>query len=167
MTNRGLLGVVKIGLTTRATSIRSAELLQEYGTVYPFVVASRHAVSDCIAVEAATHRLLDRCRLPASELFRCDVATAQRAILEAAGDALGVSGWRLWWNLRRPKPRARPAYRRFRPYRRRRRGSHDGLFILLFAVALAMAVAFLKPALPSWLPVSVLRVATMLEHLRR
>ena len=165
LTNPGLPGVVKIGQTTRDTRTRSTELLREYGTVYPFVVASRHAVSDCVAVEAAAHLLLDRCRLPASELFRCDVATAQKAVLAAAGDVLAAPWWlRVWRSLRRPSPR--PAYRPYdRPYWRRR-GSHDGLFILGLAVVLAVPVVLLKPALPSWLPVGVVRLAIMLEHLR-
>lgn len=170
LTNPGLPGVVKIGLTTRDTSTRSTELLREYGTVYPFALASRHAVSDCIAVEAATHRLLDRCRLPASELFRCEVATAQRAVLTAAGDVLAVPRWRrLWrslWLRRRPAPR--PAYRRYDgPYWRRRRGSPDGLYILGLIVVLAVPLVLLKPVLPSWLPVGVVRLAVMLEHLRQ
>jgi hypothetical protein len=38
----------------------------------------------------------------------------------------------------------------------------DGLFILGLVVVLA---ALLKPALPSWLPVGVVRLAVMLEHL--
>ena len=162
LTNPGLPGVVKIGQTTRDTLTRSTELLREYGTVYPFVVASRHAVSDCVAVEAAAHLLLARCRLPASELFRCDVATAQKAVLAAAGNVLAVPWWlRLWL------PSPRPAYRPYnRPYRRRRHGSNDGLIILGLVVGLALPVALFKPALPSWLPVSVLRVAVMLEHLR-
>lgn len=114
LTNPGLPGVVKIGQTTRDTLTRSTELLREYGTVYPFAVASRHAVSDCVAVEAAAHLLLDRCRLPASEMFRCDVATAQKAVLTVAGDVLVAPWWlRAWRWLRRPSPR--PAYR---PYDR-------------------------------------------------
>jgi len=94
LTNPGLPGVVKIGQTMRDTLTRSTELLREYGTVYPFAVASRHAVSDCVAVEAAADLLLDRCRLPASELFRCDMATAQRAVLAATGDVLAAPWWR-------------------------------------------------------------------------
>ena len=146
LTNPGLPGVLKIGQTTRDTLTRSTELLREYGTVYPFAVASRHAVSDCVAVEAAAHLLLDRCRLPASELFRCDVTTAQKAVLATAGDVLAAPWWVCVW---------------------RRRGSRDGLIILGLVLVLAVPVVLLKPALPSWLPVSVLRVAVMLEHLRR
>ncbi len=166
LTNPGLPGVIKIGRTTRDTLTRSTELLREYGTVYPFAVASRHAVSDCVAVEAAAHLLLDRCRLPASELFRCDMATAQRAVLAAAGDVLAAPWWRrVWWSLRRPSPRS--AHRPYdRPYGRRR-GSSDGLFIFGLVVVLAVPVVLLKPALPSWLPVGVVRLAVMLEHLRR
>lgn len=167
LTNPGLPGVVKIDLTTRDTDRRSAELLREYGTVYPFAVAARHAVSDCVAVEAAAHRLLNACRLPASELFCCDVATAQKAILSAAGDVLAAPWWlRAWRSLRRLS--LRPAYRPYdRPYWRQRRGSSDGLFILGLAVVLAVAVILFRPTLPSWLPVSLVRVAVMLEHLHR
>jgi len=34
-------------------------------------------------------------------------------------------------------------------------------------VVLAVPVVLLKPALPSWLPVSVVRLAVTLEHLHR
>lgn len=122
LTNPGLPGVIKIGQTTRDTLARSTELLHEYGTVYPFTVSSRHTVSDCVAVEAAAHLLLDRCRLLASELFRCDMATAQRAVLAATGDVL-ASPWRrrVWWSLRRPS--LRPVYRPYGRLYGRRRGS--------------------------------------------
>jgi len=122
LTNPGLSGVVKIGQTTRDTLARSTELLHEYGTVYPFAVASRHAVSDCVAVEAAAHLLLDRCRLLASELLRRDMATAQRAVLAATGDVLAAPWWlRVWRSLRRPS--LRPVYRPYGRLYGRQRGS--------------------------------------------
>jgi len=148
LTNRGLPGVVKIGLTTRDTSARLAELLMEYGTVYPFAVASRHAVSDCGAVEAGAHRLLDAYRLPASELFRCDVMTARKAIMAAVGDVLTVQHWRRLWRclLLRWHPSRRPAYSpyQYRSYGRWR-GSSDGLYVLGLVAALAVPVVLFKP----------------------
>ncbi len=178
LTNRGLPGVVKIGMTTRDTFIRTTELLREYGTVFPFAVASRHAVSDCAAVEAAAHRLLDGCRLPRSELFRCDVKAAQKAILSAAVEVLAAPWWcRLWrrqfgWGrlgrrVGRRSPQVPHPYHGSGSYGSRRRGSYDGLLLLALVVALALPLMLLKPALPPWLPPSALRVALLLEHLHR
>ena len=56
------LTAYKVGMTTRALRLRADELQREYGTVYPFEIASRHAVDDPAAVKALTHRLLDRYR---------------------------------------------------------------------------------------------------------
>jgi len=87
-------------------------------------------------------------------------------VLAATGDVLAAPWWRrVWRSLRHPSPR--PAYRPYdRPYRRRR-GSYDGLFIFGLVVVLAVPIVLLKPALPSWLPVGVVRLAVMLEHLHR
>ncbi len=53
------LSAYKVGMTTRALRLRADELQREYGTVYPFEIASRHAVDDPAAVEALAHRILD------------------------------------------------------------------------------------------------------------
>ena len=96
--------------------------------------------------------------------------TAQKAIMAAAGDVLAVPRWRRLWRslwLRRrsaPRPASRPY--QYRPYGRRR-GFSDGLYILGLVVVLAVPLVLLKPALPSWFPVGVVRLAVMLEHLRR
>lgn len=49
----------------------------------------------------------------------------------------------------------------------RERVSSNGLYILGLVVVLIVPVVLLKPALPSWLPVGIVRLAVMLEHLRR
>jgi hypothetical protein len=160
LTNPGLPQAVKIGQTTRSADTRAGELRRSYGTVHPFAVASKHAVADPAAVEALAHLRLRRCRVPRSELFHCDVATAQTAILWAAARTLDRPWWlRLWHGLTLPR---KPVNR----YNRRRRGSYDGLFILAVLIAVTLPVILFKPPLPGWLPGPVLTVAGMLERLR-
>lgn len=159
LTNRGLPRAVKIGQTTRDAYKRAGELLREYGTAYPFEVASKHAVANPAAVEALAHRLLWRCRVPRSELFECDVSTAQEAIKKAAARVLERRWWiRLWYRLTLPRPARGRGYSR-------RRGSREGLAVAGVVIALALPVVYFKPALPAWLPSPVLHVAAILERL--
>lgn len=161
--NRGLTAY-KVGMTTRALYIRRDELQREYGTVYPFEIASRHAVDDPAAVEALAHRILARHRVPRSELFACDLETCTRAVHAAAVLVLDRP-WRLrvwhWLSLPRPGP-ARRSYAR----RRYRRGDPAGLIVVFLVVGLAIAVSWLKPDLPPWMPAAVIRAAYLVERLR-
>lgn len=61
MSNHGLTAY-KVSMTTRALYLRAHELNRQYGTVYPFEIASRHAVDNPAAVEALTFRFLARYR---------------------------------------------------------------------------------------------------------
>ena len=92
------LSALKVGMATRALYLRADGLTREYGTLCPFKIASRHAVDDPATVEALAHRVLDRYRVPRSELFACDLATCQSAIMAAAGNALGRPWWVRWWH---------------------------------------------------------------------
>lgn len=159
--NRGL-SAYKVGMTTRALRLRASELQREYGTVYPFEIASRHAVDDPAAVEALAHRILARYRVPRSELFACDLDTCCRAVASAAVLVLDRP-WRLrvwhWLTLPRPAPVRRP-------YARRRYQRDDPAFfvVLLVVVGLVVAVAVLKPDLPPWVPSSMLRAFSLVAR---
>lgn len=161
--NRGLTAY-KVGMTTRALYIRRDELQREYGTVYPFEIASRQAVDDPAAVEALAHRILARHRVPRSELFACDLGTCTRAIYAAAVLVLDRPWWlRAWHWLTLPRPTSpRPAFGR----RHYRRNDPAGLVVLLLVVCLVIALSVLKPDLPPWMPASVIHAAYLVERLR-
>lgn len=152
----------KVGMTTRALHLRADELTREYGTLHPFKIASRHAVDDPATVDALAHRILDRYRVPRWELFACDLATCQSAIMAAAGNALRRPWWVRWWHQATlPRP---VAYRRPARYRRPS-GAGSVLFLLAVADFAALLVNF-PPSLPAWFPGSVIRAAYLLEHVR-
>ncbi len=154
------LTAYKLGMTTRALRLRASELTREYGTVYAFEIASRHAVDDPAAVEALAHRILDRYRIPRSELFACDLETCRRAILAAAKLVLDRPWYlRLWHWLSLPHPA--PARRR-----RRRASGADSIWFLVAVVALAGLLAQFADDLPPWFPPSVVRVAYLLLRFR-
>ncbi len=157
------LTAYKIGMTTRALRLRADELQREYGTVYPFEIASRHAVDDPAAVEALAHRILARYRVPRSELFACDLAACHRAVKAAAVLVLDRPWWlRLWHGVTLPRPAA--------PARRggyRRASGTGSLLFLLSVVALAALLVYFQPALPGWFPSSVIRAAYLVERFRR
>jgi hypothetical protein len=92
------LSAFKVGMTTRALRLRADELQREYGTVYPFEIASRHAVDDPAAVEALAHRILARYRVPRSELFACDLGTCSHAVKAAAVLVLERPWWLRCWH---------------------------------------------------------------------
>ena len=170
LTNTAMPGLVKIGMTGRNPQVRAAELTAATGVPAPFVIAWSRAVSDCVAVEASVHRLLADRRVSGNrEFFRCDVGTARQVIEAAAGALLRpwwVSAWRGLWT---PSPPPRRAYgaQSYGSGGQRRRGSSEGVMLFALVVALALPVAVLKPALPAWLPASVVRVAVLLERLHR
>ena len=170
LTNAAMPDLVKIGMTGRNPATRAAELTAATGVPAPFVIAWSRAVSDCAAVEASVHRLLDNRRVSGNrEFFRCDVATARQVIEAAAGALLRpwwVSAWRGLW-VPSPPPRRAYGTKSYGPGWQRRRGSSDGLLVLGLVVVLALPVVLLKPALPSWLPASVVRVAVLLERMHR
>ena len=157
------LSALKVGMTTRALYLRADELTREYGTLYPFEIASRHAVDDPPAVEALAHRILDRYRVPRSELFACDLATCQRAIMSAARNALGAPWWvRAWRWATMPPPVASR-----RPGRYRRASGAGSVLFLLAVAAFATLLVHFQPSLPAWFPGSVIRAAYLLEQFRR
>jgi hypothetical protein len=154
------LTAYKVGMTTRALYLRAGELAREYGTVYPFEIAGRHAVNDPAAVEALAHRILARYRVPRSELFACDLATCVRAIHAAAVLVLERPWWlRVWHWVTLPRPAP--------PGRRYRRGDPVGLGVLLLVVGLVIALSALQPEMPPWIPASVIRAAYLIERFRR
>ena len=97
--------------------------------------------------------------MPRSEMFRCDVATAQRVVKAAALSY--EKPWALTVWLRRL---LHPAYRRRGEWRRRQGGS-EALLIILVVCVLAGAVIWIKPAPPSWLPQTVAAAMVLLERL--
>jgi len=151
-------GLVKIGLTARNPSVRSAELTAATGVPAPFVIAWCRAVSDCALVESAVHRLLDDRRVSGKrEFFRCDVTTARQVIEAAVGAKLG--------RQYRP-PRLTRAVRS----RRKGRGGHRGgdrlpALLALSGVALVAVLALFRPPLPGWLPAPVLQGFAAVERL--
>ncbi|MBV8399506.1 MAG: GIY-YIG nuclease family protein [Acetobacteraceae bacterium] len=159
LVNPTLPGICKIGQTRHTAARRARQLEREYGVAAPFEIASRHAVPDAPAVEAIAHRMLADCRVPQSELFRCDVATAQRVVKAAALSY--EKPWALTVWLRRL---LHPAYRRRGEWRRRQGGS-EALLIILVVCVLAGAVIWIKPAPPSWLPQTVAAAMVLLERL--
>jgi hypothetical protein len=157
--NRGLTAY-KVGMTTRTLYLRKNELAREYGTVYPFEIASRHAVDDPATAEALTHRILARYRVPRSELFTCDLATCVRAIHTAAVLVLDRPWWmRVWHWVTLPRPAPPP--------RRYRRGDPTGLVALLLVIGTVIVLCVLRPDLPPWLPASVIRAAYLVEQFRQ
>lgn len=156
------LTAYKVGMTTRALYLRAGELRREYGTLYPFEIASRHAVNDPAAVEALAHRILGRHRVPRSELFACDLETCQRAVMKAAAIVLErrplLRVWH-WLTLPRPAPR-----RSFNGRRRYRRDDPAALLLLVLVGAVVAVLVVLKPDLPAWVPPSLLRATALLER---
>jgi T5orf172 domain len=157
LVNPTLPGICKIGRTRHTAARWTRELEQEYGVAAPFEIASRHAVPDAPAVEAIAHRMLADCRLPKSEMFRCDVATAQRVVKAAALSYEKPEALTVW--LRRL---VHPPGRR-REWRRRQGGS-DALLVVVVVCVLAGMVIWIKPAPPSWLPQPVVATMRLLER---
>ena len=151
-------GCCKIGGTGRTATHRAAELVNEYATGQPFELVARIAVSDWPAVEASAHRMLSDRRVPRSELFRVSPAEAVRVVKAAARAYERPSLWRV---LLQPRTRQRP------PAASWRRPRHDPAtgVILVALLALALAVAWLKPVPPSWLPGSVTSSMRWIERL--
>jgi hypothetical protein len=158
LVNPTLPGICKIGQTRHTASLRARQLEKEYGVAAPFEIASRHAVADAPAIETIAHRMLADCRLPKSELFRCDVATAQRVVKAAALSY--EKPWALTVWLRRlvhPSPKPRGAWRR--------QSGSDALLVAVVVGVLAGAVVWIKPAPPSWVPQTVAAAMWQLERL--
>ena len=131
---------------------------KEYGVAAPFEIASRHAVPDAAAIEAIAHRMLADCRLPRSEMFRCDAAAAQRVIKAAALSY--EKPWALIVWLRRLLLPSRSQ----RGWQRRQGGS-DALLVAIAVGVFAGVVICIKPAPPSWVPQTVATAMWQLERL--
>jgi hypothetical protein len=162
--NAGLPGYIKIGRTINEVKLRAASLWKEYGTLEPFVEASRHMVSDCIAVETMVHRKLKKLRVAGSELFECSLKVAQNTIHWAAREVLGRPWYvRLWHWIVLPRPVAPPKrLAKGRGYYRKH--DHWPLALFVIAVLIAAALTELKPTLPDWMPDAVLRTAGRIER---
>jgi hypothetical protein len=158
LTNPHMPGLVKVGMTTRTPTDRLAELTAASGVPAPFKLEWCRAVSNCAAVERSVHRMLDDRRVSGRrEFFRCDVATARQVVEASAGALLGRR-----YRVTASRPR------KGRQWGRGRRGRPDYVPALLTASAIAlvaMLVVF-RPALPSWLPVSVAQGFQAVENLR-
>ena len=123
-----------------------------------FAVVYRVPVSDWPAVELAAHRMLSDRRVPRSELFRCTPRQA-RAVVKAAARAHA----RPWLGWLRRQPRRSNA----RTWRRYRRGDDATGIALLLAMLTAVLVAWLKPPVPSWLPLPVAHIMSVLERVHQ
>jgi hypothetical protein len=154
--NAGLIGY-KIGRTIRCPAVRANENTRGYGTAYPFVVASKHMVSDCVAVETLAHRRLADFRIDRSEMFECDLKTAQAAIAWAAKVVLRRAWyWRLWYRLVLPRPMRAP-----KRWRRARHSYREWLVATLLAAPLIAWLIAGEPDLPAWMPAPVLYTAQL------
>ena len=159
LTNRAMPGIVKVGCTGRDPIIRARELSSTSAPA-PFVVAWAARVSDFSAVERAAHRALAEWRISANrEFFGCEVATARRAIEDAARPWLG---YRL--RLRAAAPR--------RTWGRRGKARVMGLpafFLWVWSVGLVLTVlvALIRPAPAAWWPPCTVRAVMMVEHAPR
>jgi hypothetical protein len=73
--------IFKVGLTRRASDIRSAELSRNTSSPDHFLVVQEWAVSDCVAVERAVHQRLAEYRInPKREFFRAPYNVIYAAI---------------------------------------------------------------------------------------
>ncbi len=161
LTNPAMPGKCKIGGTSRTATHRARELVAEYGTSAPFVIARRHAVADWFAVEQAAHRMLGDRRLPRSELFNVSPREASRVIRAAA--AAYSRPWlpSVWLRRLVMAPNGR---RRYGPPWRRR--GTNWIPIMLGLAIVAGGVSIAKPAVPAWAPPSIARTLLTLERLR-
>lgn len=77
LTNAAMPGIVKVGKTTRAPSMRAKELSDATGVPLPFEVYAAIETSQCSALEIHAHRMLESFRVSAGrEFFRCDCLDA-------------------------------------------------------------------------------------------
>lgn len=80
MTNSSMPGIVKIGMTTRTTASRAAELYQT-GVPTPFEVYSETLSPNCKELEASAHYELRDFRISKDrEFFACDARIADEII---------------------------------------------------------------------------------------
>ncbi len=160
LTNPGLPGCVKIGGTSRTATHRARELVSEYGTAAPFVIARRLAVADWFAVEQAAHRMLSDRRVPRSELFEVTPREAVRVIRVAAAAYARPWGLSAWMRRLSFGPSSRGRYGT--PWRRR--GTNWIPILVALSIA-ASLVSIAKPNAPAWMPLPIARSLLMLERL--
>lgn len=89
MVNSSILGMAKVGRTTRPVAERLAELSSATGVPTPFVLAYEEAFADCVEAERAVHAELDRLGwriVPNREFFRGSPGDIIR-IIQAHGAA--------------------------------------------------------------------------------
>jgi len=87
LVNSSILGMAKVGRTTRAPADRALELSTATGVATPFVVAFDQAFGDCVEAERLIHAELDRRGLrvaPNREFFRGAPSEIIRVILEVS-----------------------------------------------------------------------------------
>jgi hypothetical protein len=92
MVNSSILGMVKVGRTTRPIAERLTELSAATGVPTPFVLAFEQEFADCALAERAVHAALDRLGwriMPNREFFRGSPGDIIRIIQACAGQENG------------------------------------------------------------------------------
>lgn len=79
--NEAIMGLLKIGYTTREPEVRAKELSQPTGVPAPYQVVHKRWFADCIAAERDIHRMLDH-RRHEKEFFKMSVDEAIKVIEE-------------------------------------------------------------------------------------
>lgn len=130
-------GIVKIGRTSRHTQGRTIEIdhSDAYAAFAPWTEVWSRAVSDCVHVETAAHRMLKNRRImlgrsPCRKLFRVDPQDARRVVEAAAGSLIVV---------RKPLPSPVGCRAiRFQPRRKRLWGQAVAAVMLVVALAVLL-----------------------------
>lgn len=95
LTNPGMPGLCKIGMTTRSVKVRARELGASTGVPYPFRIRVAVPVSDPGRVEKMIHRRLWRHRVNQNrEFFRADPKAIKKRIVSAANRVDGDTPFR-------------------------------------------------------------------------
>lgn len=88
LSNQHMLGLVKIGKTTRDVESRANELWQT-GVPSEFKIEGQYLSPDCDALEAMVHRSLANNRIsPAREFFEVPVRVADKAVADCHREQL-------------------------------------------------------------------------------
>lgn len=92
LVNSSMLGLVKVGKTTKLPAERAEELSRATGVATPFIVAFAQHFLDCDAAEKFVHTELQRHGMRCAnnrEFFRADATDVIRAVLLAPGRSDG------------------------------------------------------------------------------
>ena len=144
----------KIGFTLRPVPERMAELQRQYRTRHPFRAFNCMLVKHPRRVEWWAHRHLAQYRNPRTELFECAPAMAWGAVLWAIDKVIEEE--RRNPQVFRPRPERAP-----QRWRRARLSYQEWLVAIAFAAPLIAWLVAGRPALPDWMPASVLYTADL------